>query len=88
MTTTATGLDFTRCTLETAKGRFSGTLREACEKQASWQAAFAAVIVSFGKDEVIQIVVDDIDFDNDNIEAAVETVRCAAIVAAEDMGLI
>jgi hypothetical protein len=80
--------DFTRCTLETAKGRYRGTLREVCEKQASIQGAMASILIPFGKDYLVKVDVDDIEFDPDNIKFAMKTVQSFAVIEAEDMGLL
>ena len=83
-----TELDFNSCTLETAKGRYRGTLREVCAKQASLQGSRASIVVPFGEADFVRVCVDDIEFDSDEIEVAVKTVREEAVAAAGVLALL
>lgn len=59
-------------TIETMKGTFSGSLRECCEWQARMQAGGASLADAEGR----TAIVDDVEFDRDLLDEAVE--ECAA----------
>ena len=54
-------------TIETAKGNYTGTLRECCAWQAEQQGAWASVRSEAG----VAVTVDDVEFDSANLGPAV-----------------
>lgn len=62
-------------TIITAKGRYTGTLREVCAWQAEYQAAYASID---------GVSVDAIDFDPEDLSPAIRAVRAALAAAAAE----
>jgi hypothetical protein len=60
-------------TISTANGSHSGTIRSCCEFQAEHQGSFASIDCG----SAVSVDVDGIDFDGDDIDAAI-----AAVIAA------
>lgn len=69
----------TQHTINTAKGTHTGTLREVCAWQAEMQGSYARITV-----DALEVDVDDIDFDGEDLDAAVTIVQ-RAIDAARAM---
>lgn len=71
----------TTVTLSTAKGDFTGSLRDACAWQAEMQGAFAEI--DFGG---VHVPVDGVCFDD--IDEAIEEVLCLMLGATDDSYLL
>ena len=71
-----------RASIETAKGSFAGSLARVCAWQATHQGAFASIACDLGG-RIVEIDVDDIDFDPDDVGSAIDEVARRAADALD-----